>query len=67
MCNFNLVHYSHTWFLLHCSFFCQVSLVFQYQNLIGFVVGFEFIRLALVWVARVPVSHPRDEVSRVSP
>ena len=41
------------------------SLVFQYKNTLW--VGFEFIRLALVWIARVPVSRARDEVSRVSP
>ena len=26
-----------------------------------------FLSVALVWVARVPVSHPQDKVSRVSP
>ena len=52
----------------HCIVASVVSsLVFQHKNTLWVVVGFEFIRLALVWVARVPVSRPRDEVSRVSP
>ena len=67
MCNFKLVHYPHRWFIIVLQLLLLVSLVFHYKNTPCVVVGFEFIRLALVWVARVPVSRPRDEVSRVSP
>ena len=48
-------------------FLLSDSLLFHCQNTLLLVVGLSFLRLALVWVARVPVSRPRDEVSRVSP
>ena len=67
MCNFKLVHCSHRWFIITLQFLLTVSIVFWHKNTLWVVVGFEFIRLALVWLARVPVSCPWDEVSRVSP
>ena len=67
VCIFHLANHFHQYLLLPCYFFCQILFYFSVKILCWFVVGLECLKVGLVWTARVPVSRPRDEVSRVSP
>ena len=62
VCNLDLVNHSY-----RCFFRCLVgSLVSLLKSSLGLWLGLSFLSLALAWIARVPVSHPRKRFKGLS-